>query len=199
MNNQKVKCMKEAKKYSRNYWDGSRKFGYGGYKYIPGRWRPVAKNLIKTYKLRKGSKILDVGCGKGFLLKELLNLEPGLKIFAFDISQYALNNFADNTNIKKFHHRAEKKFPFKNNFFDLVISLATLHNLEIFDLKKSIEEIERVGKKKYIMVESYKNDKELFNLQCWALTCNSFFSKKEWIWLYKYFGYKGDYEFIYFK
>ena len=160
MNNQKVKCMKEAKNIQEiigmevenlDMVDISTYLVDGG----------LSQNLIKTYKLRKGSKILDVGCGKGFLLKELLNLEPGLKIFAFDISQYALNNFADNTNIKKFHHRAEKKFPFKNNFFDLVISLATLHNLEIFDLKKSIEEIERVGKKKYIMVESYKNDKEL--------------------------------------
>ena len=155
------------------------KFGYGGYKYIPGRWRPVAKNLIKTYKLRKGSKILDVGCGKGFLLKELLNLEPGLKIFAFDISQYALNNFADNTNIKKFHHRAEKKFPFKNNFFDLVISLATLHNLEIFDLKKSIEEIERVGKKNILWLKVIKMTKSYSTYSVEALTCNSFFFQKK--------------------
>ena len=64
----KVFCMKEAKKYGKNYWDGKRRFGYGGYRYIPGRWKNVAKKLIKTYKLKAGSKILDVGCGKGFLL-----------------------------------------------------------------------------------------------------------------------------------
>ena len=88
--------------------------------------------------------------------------------------------------------------PYKKKSFDLVISLATLHNLKLFDLANSIEEIERVGKKKYIMVESFKNDKQLFNLQCWALTCQTFLSVKEWIWLYKKIKYKGDYEFIFF-
>ena len=87
----------------------------------------------------------------------------------------------------------------KSKKFDLVISLATLHNLSISELKNAVSEIQRVGKKKYIMVESFRNDQELFNLQCWALTCQSFFSVKEWIWLFKNFNYSGDYEFIYFK
>ena len=83
--------------------------------------------------------------------------------------------------------------------FDLVISIGCFHNLEIFDLKNSLSEINRVGKKKFILVESYRNNKELFNLQCWALTCESFFSKNEWIWIFKKFGYNGDFEFIYFE
>ena len=93
---------------------------------------------------------------------------------------------------------AEKKFMYKNNYFDLVISISTLHNLEIFDLFKSLKEIQRVSKKSYLVVESYRNVKELFNLQCWALTCESFFSKKEWKWIFKKINFKGDYEFIYF-
>ena len=194
----KVFCMKEAKKYGRNYWDGNRRFGYGGYKYIPGRWKSVAKKLIKNYNLKPGSKILDVGCGKGFLLYEMLKVQPDLVIYGFDISNYALKNVKKIKNLRVFKHKAEKKFPFKKRSFDLVISLATLHNLKLFDLTNSIKEIERVGKRKYIMVESFKNDKQLFNLQCWALTCQTFLSVKEWIWLYKKIKYTGDYEFIFF-
>ena len=188
--NNKVFCMKEAKKYGQKYWDGNRKFGYGGYKYIPGRWANVAKKLIKKYKLKRGSKVLDVGCGKGFLLYEMLKLQPGLLIYGFDISLYALKRVKKIKNLKVFKYRAEKNFPFKKNTFDLVISLATLHNLKLFDLTNSIKEIERVGINKYIMVESFKNDKQLFNLQCWALTCQTFLSVKEWIWLYKKISFK---------
>lgn len=194
----KVFCMKIAKKYDQKYWDGNRRFGYGGYKYIPGRWTSVAQKLIKHYKLKSDSKILDVGCGKGFLLYEMLKIIPDLKIYGLDISNYALKKNFKNKNLKLYLHKAEKKYPFKSNFFDLVISINTLHNLKIFDLKKAISEINRVGKKKYIVVESYKNDKQLFNLQCWALTCQTFLSKEEWQWLYKTLKYTGDYEFIYF-
>lgn len=198
MLNAKVFCMKEAKKFGKNYWDGNRKFGYGGYKYIPGRWTNVAKKLIKRYKLKSGSKVLDVGCGKGFLLYEMLKLQPELIIHGFDISDYALKKVKKNKNLKVFKHNAKNKFPYKKNSFDLVLSLATLHNLKLFDLVNSIKEIERVGKKKYIMVESFNNDKQLFNLQCWALTCQTFLSVREWKWLYKKMRYKGDYEFIFF-
>ena len=199
MNDNKINCMKIAKKYERKYWDGNRRYGYGGYKYIEGRWKPIAKKLIETYKLKEGSKILDVGCGKGYLLKEMLNIQPKLKIYGIEPSKHA-NKFIDKK-IKKniIKQKAQKNIPFKNKFFDLVISLATLHNLEVFDLVKAIKEIERVGKKKYIMLESYQNEKELFNLQCWALTCETFFSKNEWIWFYNHIKYTGDYEFIYFK
>ncbi len=199
MNDNKIYCMQVAKKYGKEYWDGDRRYGYGGYKYIPGRWAPVAKKLIKTYKLKAGSKILDVGCGKGFLLKEMLKLEPKLIVYGLDISEHALKHI-DKKIRKNFHKiKAQTKYPYKRNFFDLVISITTLHNLEIFDLEKALREIERVGKKKYLLVESYRNEKELFNLQCWALTCESFFSENEWKWIYKKFNYTGDYEFIYFK
>ncbi len=198
MINNKVLCMKEAKKYSKNYWDGDRKFGYGGYKYIPGRWKGVAQKLIKHYKLKSGSKILDVGCGKGYLLFEMLKIIPDLEIHGFDVSTYALKKNFKIKNLKIFRHKAESKFPYKNKTFDLVISINTLHNLKIFELEKAIKEINRVGKKKYIAVESFKDERQLFNLQCWALTCQTFFSYDEWKWLYKSLKYNGDYEFIYF-
>ena len=195
----KVYCMKISKKYDKEYWDGKRRFGYGGYKYIPDRWTNVAKSLIKNYKLNNNSSILDVGCGKAFLLYEIKKLLPKIKICGFDISKYGLNS--SKKEIKKFLfvHKAQDKYPFKNKQFDLVISLGCLHNLKIFEIKKALNEIQRVGKKSYVMLESYRNEKELFNLQCWALTCESFFDQEEWIWIYKEFGYTGDYEFIYFE
>ncbi len=199
MQDEKVSCMHVAKKYGAEYWDGDRRYGYGGYKYIPGRWESVARKLIETYGLMSGSKVLDVGCGKAYLLYEMLLLEPGLLVKGFDVSEHGINDSIDPVKQNLFLHKAQEEFPFDNNEFDLVISLGTLHNLRLPELKTSLEEIERVGKQGYIMLESYRNEMELFNLQCWALTCESFFDKEEWVWLYGEFGYTGDYEFIYFE
>ena len=195
----KVNCMLKAKEYEQDYWDGDRRFGYGGYKYLPGRWKSVAQALIDTYRLKSGSRVLDVGCGKGFLLYEMQQIVPGLELVGFDISKHGLANAPANLNAKLFNYRAQDAYNFGDNEFDLVISLGCLHNLRIFELKTALAEIERVGKQGYIMLESYRNEKELFNLQCWALTCESFFDTAEWIWLYRHFGYTGDYEFIYFE
>ena len=98
-----------------------------------------------------------------------------------------------------FRYRAQDPFPWGDQHFDLVISLGCLHNLRIFELSSAVGEIERVGRNKYIMVESYRNEQELFNLECWALTAEAFFDTASWIWLYTWFGYTGDFEFIYFE
>jgi len=199
MKNKKVNCMTIAQKFGRDYWDGNRKFGYGGYKYIKGRWKLVAKNLIKKYRLSNDSRILDIGCGKGYLLLDIKKILPDIKVFGIDISHYAKNHA--HNEIKNYIKVIDvsKKIDYKKNYFDLVISINTLHNLEIKKLKKALTEISRISKKSYLVVESYRNNEELFNLQCWALTCKSFFSKNEWRWIFKEFDYKGDYEFIYFK
>jgi len=195
----KVNCMTKARKYELDYWDGSRRYGYGGYKYMPGRWKPVAEALIKNYKLSNNSSILDVGCGKGFLLYELKLLLPNIKISGFDISKHGITESKEEIRESLFIHRAQDKYPFKDNQFDLVISLGCLHNLKIFELAVALKEIERVARNSYLMLESYRNEQELFNLQCWALTCESFFTPDEWKWIYDHFGYSGDYEFIYFE
>ena len=195
----KVNCMLKAKEYEFDYWDGSRRYGYGGYKYMPGRWKQVAELLIKNYNLTNNSSVLDVGCGKGFLLYEMKLLLPNLKISGFDISKHGIEHAKEEIKKYLFIHRAQKPYPFKNKEFDLVISLGCLHNLKVFELEIALKEIERVGKQGYIMLESYRSEKELFNLQCWALTCESFFNHKEWVWIYNHFGYSGDYEFIYFE
>jgi ubiquinone/menaquinone biosynthesis C-methylase UbiE len=196
---EKILCMHKAKEYEEDYWDGDRRFGYGGYKYLPGRWKPVAESLIETYNLNNSSSILDVGCGKGFLLHEIKLLLPEITIKGFDISNHGLSCALDSVKDDLFIHKAQDPYPFKDNEFDLVISLGCLHNLRLMELEVALGEIERVGKQGYVMLESYRNEAEQFNLQCWALTCESFFDEDEWVWLYNHFGYKGDYEFIYFE
>ena len=147
MNNQKVKGMQIASKYGYEYWDGNRRYGYGGYKYIPGRWTSVAKKLIKNYSLNNNSHILDVGCGKAYLLYEIKLLLPKIKIYGFDISSYAIKKSKNIVRKNLFVHNAKNKFPYKDKKFDLAISLATLHNLSINELFSCIKEIERVAKK----------------------------------------------------
>ena len=199
MINKKVECMAISKKYGFDYWDGDRKFGYGGYKYIPGRWEEVAKKLIKRYKLNNKSKILDLGCGKGFLLYEIKKILPRIHIKGIDISNYGLKNSKKEISKFLFKGDLKKKLKFRSKEFDFVFSINTLHNLEINYLIQAIKEIQRIGKKHFICSESYRNEKELFNLQCWALTCESFLSIREWLWLLQKSGYTGDYEFIYFE
>ena len=199
MVDEKVHCMLKAKEYEADYWDGDRRYGYGGYKYMPGRWKPVAEALIKNYNLTNDSGVLDVGCGKAYLLYEMKLLLPNLRVAGFDISKHGLDDAKWEIKDSLFIHRAQDPYPFEDNEFDLVISLGCFHNLRIFELQTALAETERVGKQGYIMLESYRNEQEQFNLQCWALTCESFFDHKEWPWIYKHFGYTGDYEFIYFE
>ena len=133
------------------------------------------------------------------MLYELKLLLPELNITGFDLSSHALAGAKDDIKDSLFIHRAEEPYPFSDKHFDLVISLGCFHNLRIFELETALKETNRVGKNGYIMLESYRNEQELFNLQCWALTCESFFDEREWIWIYQQFGYTGDYEFIYFE
>jgi len=155
--------------------------------------------LIDIYDLKPDSKILDVGCGKAYLLYELKQLLPDAEIVGFDISRHGINDAKKEMKENLFFYKAQDKYPWGDNYFDLVISIGCLHNLRIFELENAVKEIDRTGKNKYIMVESYRNELEQFNLQCWALTAESFFDTAEWIWLYNHFGYTGDYEFIFFE
>jgi SAM-dependent methyltransferase len=198
MTDDKVECMVAARRYDFDFWDGDRRFGYGGYRY-DGRWSAVASRLIENYKIPDGARILDVGCGKGFLLHEFKQLLPGAEVRGFDISQYAIENAKEEVRANLFINSADAAYPFEDKRFDLAFSITTLHNLKINGLKTALTEMERVAKNKFLVVESYRDEKELFNLQCWALTCEAFFSPEEWVWLFDEFGYTGDYEFIYFE
>ena len=199
MVDRKPEGMVVARKFEEDYWDGDRRFGYGGYRYIPSWWQPVAEALIETYSLTNESKILDVGCGKAFLLYEIQLLLPGASLVGFDVSRHGLANQHPEFRGKTFEHRAEDPYAFAADEFDLVISAATLHNLRLPALEAALSEIQRVGKRAFVMVEAYRNELELFNLECWALTAEAFLHPEEWLWLFGKCGYSGDYEFIFFE
>ena len=195
----KYKAASLAKKFDFDYWDGDRRICYGGYKYIPGRWEKVAKEMISYYGLNPKSKISDIGCGKGYLLYEFIKLIPEIKIFGLDISEYALNNCKDEIS-KSLKLGNATNLPYESNYFDLVISINTLHCLHSYELDSALKEMERVGKQnKYLCVESYRNEREKANLLYWQVTCEAFNSPKGWKWWFKNSGYTGDYSFIYFQ
>lgn len=198
LDHDKAECAEIALQFGKDYWDGERHLGYGGYRY-DGRWRPVAEAIARHYNLKAGSKILDVGCGKGFLLYEFTQVVPGIEVNGLDISEYAISNAKEE--IRPFLQvGSAAKLPYQDQSFDLVYSLNALHNLYNYDLWSAIQEIERVGRGgKYIVVETYRNEREKANLLYWQLTCRAFHTPQEWEWLYHQAGYTGDYGYITFE
>ncbi len=194
----KAVCANIAKQFGEQYWDGAREYGYGGYHY-DGRWRPLADEFARHYKLESGMRVLDVGCGKGYLLYELTQAVPGIEVAGIDISQYAIDNAKQE--IQPYLCVCDAgNLPYQDKSFDLVVSLGALHNLKVFDVFKALGNIERVRRGgAYVMVESYRNEREKVNLLYWQLTCESFYSPEEWTWLHARAGYTGDYGFIYFE
>ena len=194
----KAEAAKLARQWGYDYWDGDRKTGYGGMKY-DGRWRKVAQAMVDHYHIKPGDKILDVGCGKGFLLYDFTQIVPGVEVHGIDISDYAIEH--SKPEIKASLQKASASaLPFSDHEFDLVVSITTLHNLYCPDLFAALKEVERVGKaNKYICVESYRNEEEKVNLLYWQLTCEGFYTPEEWDWWFKLTGYTGDYSFIYFE
>jgi protein-L-isoaspartate(D-aspartate) O-methyltransferase len=198
MEHDKADCAEIAARFDKDYWDGERHLGYGGYRY-DGRWRIVAEDMVRHYNLQPGARILDVGCGKAFLLYELMQLVPNSQVAGIDISRYALENAKEE--VRPFlQHASADALPFADRSFDFVYSITTLHNLYLDQLWTSLQEIERVGRgAKYVCVEAYRNEREKVNLMYWQLTCRAFHTPHEWEWLYRQTGYTGDYSFIYFE
>jgi ubiquinone/menaquinone biosynthesis C-methylase UbiE len=194
----KAQAATVAKQFGQDYWDGDRKFGYGGMRY-DGRWRVVAEAMVRHYGIKPGDRILDVGCGKGFLLYDFTQVVPGVEVSGLDISNYAVEHAKEE--VRPFLQVGHaNQLPYPDNSFDLVISITTLHNLYCYDLDRALREIQRVGKAhRYICVESYRNEEEKANLLYWQLTCESFYTPDEWAWWFKLCGYSGDFSYIYFE
>jgi ubiquinone/menaquinone biosynthesis C-methylase UbiE len=194
----KAACAERALSWGYDYWDGDRSTGYGGFHY-DGRWRPVAEAIVAHYRLPPDAKILDVGCGKGFLLYDFTQVLPQCSVTGLDISSYAIEHAKPEVRPHlQVGHAAE--LPFESGAFDLVVSINTLHNLYNYELWPALAEIERVGRKaRYVNVESYRNEREKVNLLYWQLTCRAFLATAEWEWLFQQTGYTGDHGFIFFE
>ena len=194
----KALIAENAIKFDREYWDGERHEGYGGYRY-DGRWRSVAENMARHYGLKAGSRILDVGCGKGFLLYEFTQVVPGCEVTGIDISRYAIEHAKEEVK-DRLQVGDAASLPFPDRHFDFVVSITTLHNLYLQDLWPALTEIERVARGgRYIVVETYRNEREKVNLMYWQLTCRAFHTPAEWEFLFAQAGYTGDYGYIAFE
>ncbi len=177
---------------SKDYYDGNRLNGYGGFKY-DGRWQKMLPKIIKKYKLTKNSKILDLGCKKGFLLKDLNILIPGIKTVGIENHPYALKKAVKCKS--KLIQSEYYKIPYKKKYFDLVIAFNSLYMYNLGDVIKSLKEIERVSKNSYIVLASGENDKERNKFYKWTLIGTSILLQKEWKKLFKNIGFTGDYYF----
>jgi len=180
-----------AREYGAQYFDGPRELGYGGYRY-DGRWLPVAEDMVKHFGLKAGDRVLDVGCAKGFLVKDLMTVCPGLEVFGLDVSEYALLH-CESEVVGRLHHGSARKLPFPDKSFHAVISLNTIHNLERADAITAIAEIERLAPGRgYIQVDSYRSAEQREIFLSWVLTAKFHDYPDGWLTVFREAGYTGD-------
>ncbi|MDP1536699.1 MAG: class I SAM-dependent methyltransferase [Burkholderiales bacterium] len=181
-----------ALQFGREYFDGTREQGYGGYNY-DGRWLPIAEDIVRHFGLKSGDRVLDVGCGKGFLVKDLMKACPGLEAFGVDISEYALLHCEPEV-VGRLHLGSAVRLPFPDNSFQAVISINTVHNLERPDCVRALREIERLAPgRSYIQVDAYRNEAERQIFEDWMLTARTYGKPEDWIAILDEAGYTGNY------
>jgi len=182
-----------ARQFGKEFFDGSRDHGYGGFKYNPRFWEPVIPDFQQHWGLRSGDSVLDVGCAKGFMLYDMKRLIPGINVAGVDVSAYAIDHAKDE--VREFCQVANAtNLPFEDNSFDAVISITTVHNLESDDLVKTLQEIERVSRRgSFITVDAYRDEEEKERMYAWNLTAKTILHVDEWEKLFNEVGYTGDY------
>lgn len=182
-----------ARQFGKAFFDGERSHGYGGFHYHPRFWQPVVPTFQQHFSLDADSSVLDVGCAKGFMLYDMQQLIPGIKLAGIDISQYAIEHAKQE--VRDLLEVADaRQLPFADNSFDVVISITTLHNLERDELAVGLQEIERVAKRgSFITVDAYRNDQEQERMEAWNLTAKTMMHVDEWKAFFKQVGFTGDY------
>lgn len=182
-----------GRQFGKEYFDGDRRFGYGGYNYNARFWQPVMPTLIEHFGLTKESTVLDVGSGKGFMLYDLTLAVPGIKIRGIDLSSYAVALTLES--IKPFVQIGNaKELPFADKSFDVVISINTVHNLPLADCKQSLREIQRVARKgSFVTMDAYRTLEEKERMDAWNLTALTYRHVDAWKELFREVGYTGDF------
>ena len=182
-----------ARQFGREFFDGDRSQGYGGFRYMPRFWQPVIPTFKEYWQLDGTSSVLDVGCAKGFMLHDLAEMIPGITVKGVDLSSYAIEHAMDDL---KPHLKVANatQLPFADKSFDVVISINTVHNLDRDDCGSALQEIERVSRgKSFITVDAFRNAEEEERMFAWNLTAKTIMSVDEWIAFFKKVGYSGDY------
>ena len=175
------------------YFDGTRDQGYGGYKY-DGRWKPICEVIVKRYALNSKSRVLDLGCAKGFFLAELLEVCPGISVVGIDVAQYAITNAVASAKPFLRVGSADELGEYPNQHFDFIAAMNTIHFLKPARAEKALREMMRIGKGKYfVQVDAYTNEIERERLLAWAPTIKTVYSVDDWQKLFRKVGYEGDY------
>jgi ubiquinone/menaquinone biosynthesis C-methylase UbiE len=183
--------IKASREYGELYFDGPRSYGYGGYRY-DGRWVPVARDMVEHFSLKPGMRVLDVGCAKGFLVKDFMIACPGLEAFGLDVSHYALTH-CEKEAIGRLHLGSADSLPFPDGSFDAVISLNTIHNLDRAGALKALREIQRVSSgRAFVQVDSFHTAEQKDIFESWVLTALFYDYPDGWLKLFKEAGYTGD-------
>jgi ubiquinone/menaquinone biosynthesis C-methylase UbiE len=182
-----------ARQFGKDFFDGDRKHGYGGFNYNSRFWTPVVPTFLKHFDLTPNSSVLDVGCAKGFMMNDLAQNIPGITVRGIDVSEYAIQNGLENMKPHMMVADA-RKLPFADKSFDVTISINTVHNLDRSDCAKALQEIERVSRRgSFITVDAYRTEEEKTRMYDWNLTAKTIMSVDEWVAFFKEIGYTGDY------
>lgn len=181
-----------AKKFGKEYFDGERIYGYGGYNYNSKYWESVVEDFINYYNLNENSRILDIGSGKGFMMYEFVKKIPNIYIRGLEISEYAILNSKEEVRNFQILGNA-KKLPFEDKSFDLAISIVTLHNLKKNDCALALKEISRVSKNSFITLDAYSNNEEKKQMMNWNLTAETIMHINDWKVFFEENYYNGDY------
>lgn len=185
-----------SRMFGREYFDGDRRFGYGGYRY-DGRWIPVAADIVNHFRLQPKERVLDIGCAKGFLVSDLIT-HQGIDAFGIDISEYAVRH-ADIHAMGRLHLGSAHRLPFPDRSFDAVVSINTLHNLDPNECIDALMEIERVLTKRgraFVQVDSFQTEEEKDRFMSWVLTAKTYGPPEYWLEIFHTAGYQGDYDWM---